>query len=267
MRDVHIKHFDEKFQYLFSNHPSIKNYAGLAKALSVAPPLVSGWKNGTPYTHPSHIPIRHIGSVCDHLFVSQEVLELEDFQQFKTRAGERPHPSLWDSLVLSAPFSPRLQIIGEGGKRADGPTLRPLTRGIYDPDDLEVDVPIFRNGKSVIIRLDAEPDWHVALFCKDRVGWQRLHPTLRRRETRTDGIFYYPLQNDPVRARYARLDAVPGAQVLVAVITGDALPEPMLEAIAAATDLPSALQHLARSLGVAVTSTSEMIQLRYHVEP
>ncbi len=185
MRDVHIKHFDEKFQYLFSNHPSIKNYAGLAKALGVAAALVSGWKNGTQSTHPAHIPIRHIGSVCDHLFVSQEVLELGDLQQFKVRAAERPRPSLWDALVLSAPFSPRLHIASEQQVR-DDPSVWLRTRGIYVEDDMEVDVPIFRTSDRIMVRLDAEPDWHVALFCKDRVGWQRLHPTSKWPETRAD---------------------------------------------------------------------------------
>jgi hypothetical protein len=267
MRDVHIKHFDDKFQYLFSHHPAIKNYAALAKALEVAPALVSGWKNGTQSTHPERIPIRHIGSVCDHLFVLQEILELEDLQQFKARAAERPRPSLWDALVLSAPLSPRLRIAG--GPKSSETNVIPLltTRGIHDPDDIDVDVPVFSVGDAVMIRFDAEPGWHVALFCKDRAGWQRLHPKPKWPETHTDGLFYYPQPHAPGRLRAATLDGVPGAQLLVGLMTKEPLPDPVRRAIIDGSDLPAALQRLAVHLKTAKTPTSEVVQLRYHVEP
>ncbi len=68
---IKIPHFDEKFQYLFSSHPTIRNYAQLAAALRGSAPLVTGWKNGTEFSHPAQIPIKHIGAGCYHRFVVQ----------------------------------------------------------------------------------------------------------------------------------------------------------------------------------------------------
>jgi hypothetical protein len=266
MADVHIKHFDEKFRYLFSDHPSIKTYNGLADAIKVSPGLISGWKNGTDTTHPEHIPIKHIGSVCDRLFVAQEVLELEDIEQFRARAKERPGPGPWETLVLSAPSSPSLSII-TGAQLRENPALLWVPRGIHWAEEADEDVPVFRAGESILIRLASEAGWHAALFCRDRASWQALCPTRAAPETRISdtGAFYFPPQIDFAHPRLANLDVLLGNQLLVAVITKDPIPEHLRQQIMSRTDLMTGLQGLSTYLGEPTKPNSSVIHMRYYV--
>jgi hypothetical protein len=247
---VHVPHFEEKFRYLFRRHPSIKNYSDLAKAIGVpgvSPSSISGWKNGTVTTRERHIPIDHVGRVCEHLMVSEDVLQLASLADFKAQAGVLPGANPFDALVLKAPSSNRLQLL-RGTDVRERPALISLARGLYDPDDIDADLPVFEHDEDVLVRLDAPAGWHVLLLLKDSVGWHCLHPSLRRDETLADGVFFFPAQPDPDRPRFARFDAVTGLQKLTAVLMRPAPPRELHNALMDSDALAAALTRLATML-------------------
>ncbi|MCP4565930.1 MAG: hypothetical protein GY873_02560 [Bosea sp.] len=244
---VHVPHFEEKFQYLFRRHPAIKTYSDLAEAVGVSPALVAGWKNGTVTTRERHIPIRHVGTVCEHMMVSEDVLQLASLADFKAQAGVLPGANPFDALVLKARSSSRLQLL-RGADVRERPALIARTRGLYDPDDAEADLPVFERNEDVLVRLEVPAGWHVLLLLKDRVGWQCLHPSPRRAETLADGVFFFPAQQDPDRPRFARFDAVTGLQKLTAVLMRPAPPPELRSALMDSDALAAALTRLATML-------------------
>lgn len=248
---VHVPHFEEKFRYLFRSHPTIKTYSDLAKAIGVpgtSLASISGWKHGTVTTRKGHIPIKHVGRVCEHLMVSEDVLQLASLAEFKAQAGVLPSANPFDALVLKARPSSRLQLL-RGADVRERPALISRARGLYDPHDDETDLPVFERNEDVLVRLDVPAGWHVMLLLKDPAKRQCLHPSPRRTETLADGAFFFPAQQDPDRPRFARFDAVTGLQKLTAVLMRPAPPPELRSALMMDSDaLAAALTRLAKIL-------------------
>jgi hypothetical protein len=263
---VFIPDFEEKFQHLYSRHPTIINQASLAKKMDVSQALISGWKNGTVYSRPEHIPTRHIGTVCDLLNVSQELLELPNLAHFVSRIRERAEPSIWDRMVTMSPPAIGLQILRKAEVLAQ-PALLATQRGLYVPADPEAGVPVFHPSDEVLVRLDVEPGRHVLLLLSDRDGWQCLHPTASNRQTETNGVLLFPPQRSREQPVFARFDTVLGNQKLAAVMLPTPLPGPLLDNLLNEDDLPRTLLQLAtllqdRSAG---DVPGEIVQHRFQV--
>ncbi len=265
MSSVHVPHFDQKFQYLFSRHPAIKTYKALAKAVGVSEALISGWKNGTDTTHRECIPIRHIGKVCETLGVAHDVLVVAELDAFRHLLGAWSAPGLWDRLAAAAAPSGRLTILPAHVVRHQ-PGLLLATRRLIAPDDLDDDVPAFSPGEEVLVRLDAEPGQHAVLLEHDQAGWHCLHPSRRQPLTRLDGPLFFPAQRDPDQPVFARVGGTVGPLVLLAVLSMAALPETLLRDLAEAKDPEPALQTLAVALGgEALHPGVTLLQTRCHV--
>jgi hypothetical protein len=244
---VYIPDLDKKFRHLFSRHATINTYKALAAQMNVAPSLISGWKNGTDYSRPDHVPIRHIGTVCDLLQVEQEILELPDLAQFVSRIRDRSESPIWDRMVSMSPDNGCLRILRKTRVLAE-PTLLANQRGLYVPSNPADGVPVFYPAEDVLVRLDAEPGRYAILLLLDHNGWECLHPTSSDPQTPIDGVLLFPPQPPLGEPIFARFNTVIGNQKLAAVLLREPPPPALLENLLGEGDLPRTLLQLAALL-------------------
>ena len=224
---VHVPHLAAKLEYLYVYHPFIKTQKQLAKTLDIQSSTITGWKKGTEHNdsttvavvNPESIPTKYYGQVLGLWGLPAGIMELDDFTEFKNtvatfEAGRGP----WERLVREVRDDDSIEIVANA------------TRGLIDPDDVEdQNLPQFRAGDAIMLRVAKSGFRHGVMLLQDRVSWSCLRPNPRRRETtEIDGELVFPRQiGGP--PRFAEVSAIGGIYRVIVILTHEPLPKGALE--------------------------------------